>query len=219
MHGRGRASKVVDLIHLQQNGLHHIVADQLESWVSKMMNNILLPPCEEVVDHDHIVPPCYQLVHEVAPHKPGPTSDHDPLPPLPDLCRNPRHRAVARLGDPGKGVGRRRVGEVGSEREGSAGTGVVGAEAGEGRLDDEEAGANEDPDEDEEKALLAEHVMEGPRERSRVLESFGRVGRRRLEAARHLLVPAPVVHARLLVQLLHHHAQPQTNPHSLFNGL
>lgn len=52
------------------------------------------------------------------------------------------------------------------------GAGFGCAEAGEGRLEDEEGRADKDPHEDEEEALLSKEVMEGAGEGSRVLDDF-----------------------------------------------
>lgn len=54
--------------------------------------------------------------------------------------------------------------------------GLGWAYAGERGLDDEKRGADENPDEDEEKTLLSEEVVDGSGERSGVLDGFGGVG-------------------------------------------
>lgn len=59
--------------------------------------------------------------------------------------------------------------------DGGGGAGLGWAEAGEGGLDDEECGADENADEDEEKPLFFQEVVEGSGERSGVLEGFGGV--------------------------------------------
>ncbi|GER43504.1 acyl-CoA N-acyltransferases super family protein [Striga asiatica] len=112
MHGRCRAGQVVDLIHLQQNRLHNIMPDQLEPRIPEQMHHVLFPPREEIVDHDHVVTPGDQLIHQMAPDK----------------------------------------------------TGTAG-------------GADEYADEDEEEALLAEDVVEGSGEGSRMFHGFWGVGR------------------------------------------
>lgn len=54
--GRGRASKVVDLVNL-----HHIVSDELEPRVPKVVHDVVFPAGEEIISY-----------------KPGPTSHQDP---------------------------------------------------------------------------------------------------------------------------------------------
>lgn len=56
MNGRGRASQVVDLIHLKKYRLDDVVADELKPRIPKAMNQIFLSPGEEIIDDNHIVP-------------------------------------------------------------------------------------------------------------------------------------------------------------------
>lgn len=147
-----RAGKVVDLIHLQEKRLHHIVADELEIGVPEVMHQVLLPPREEIVHHDDAVPPLDQAVHQVATHEPRTASDHDAEPlPLqtqrhlcpdePPLQRRPvpavhrRHRELP--------------GAVNHE------AGVVAGRRGGGGREGEEDGDQSHPDEHEKEALLA----------------------------------------------------------------
>ena len=51
--GRG-TSQVVDLIHFQEQLLHHIMPDELEVGLANEMCHILLTACEEVVYADHL---------------------------------------------------------------------------------------------------------------------------------------------------------------------
>lgn len=95
--GRGRAGQVVDLVDLQEQRFHHVVADQLELGMPEVVHQVLLPPREEVVDDDHAVPSLDQPVNQVRPHESGTSRYHDPhrLPPQPQ--RNlppgrPRHQ-------------------------------------------------------------------------------------------------------------------------------
>ena len=78
MHRRGRASEVVDLVNFQENRLDNVVPDELKPGVPEMVHQILLPPREEVIHHDHAVPSLDQTVHEVATHEAGPTSHQNP---------------------------------------------------------------------------------------------------------------------------------------------
>lgn len=176
MNRGGRASQVVDLIHLQKNRLDDVVSDELEPGVPKAVHQVLLPAGEEIVNDDHIVPSIEKLVDEVAADESRPTGDHDPRSPPsdpgwnpPDLAESPwvMGRGLAVMG-----------GGQGAWDDGGRGGGGVGlgwAEAGEGRLEDEECGADENADKDEEEPLLFQKIVEGSRERSRVLEGFGRV--------------------------------------------
>lgn len=71
------------------------------------------------------------------------------------------------------------------------------AEAGKGGLEYEECGADEDPDEDEEEALLSEEVVDRSGKRSGMFECF-----RGVCTGRFVIVVA-VIDARLLMELLH----------------
>lgn len=198
MNRRCRASQVVDLIDLQQNRLHNIMSNELKPRILKMVDNVLLPPREEVIDHDHIITPGDELIHEMAPHESRPAGDDDPQPPPRDRGRDAAI-PVDELGDDGRDlISLRQLGGD-LERSGDQGAGLRGAEAGERGLEDEEGGADEDADEDEEEALLPEEVVDGSGEGSGVLQGLGGVGGR--FGGGDLLVAA--VDARLLVELFH----------------
>ncbi|GLT71057.1 hypothetical protein SLA2020_431000 [Shorea laevis] len=78
MHRGGRASEVVDLVNFQENRLDDVVSDEFEPGIPEVVNQVVLPPREEVIHHDHAVPSLHQTVHEVAPHEAGPTSHQNP---------------------------------------------------------------------------------------------------------------------------------------------
>lgn len=78
MNGRGRASEMVDLIHLQQKRLNDVVSNKLKPRVSKMVHHVLFTPSKEIINDDHAIPSSNQTVHEVATDEPGPTGDHNP---------------------------------------------------------------------------------------------------------------------------------------------
>lgn len=78
MHRRGGAGEVVDLVNFQENRLDDVVPDELEPGVAEVVHQVVLPPREEVIHHDHAVPSLHQTVHEVAPHEAGPTSHQNP---------------------------------------------------------------------------------------------------------------------------------------------
>lgn len=72
------ASKVIDLINLQQNRLNDVVSNELKPRVPKMMNQIIFPPREEIVNHDDLIASINQLINQMATNEPGPTGDHKP---------------------------------------------------------------------------------------------------------------------------------------------
>lgn len=166
---------MIDLIHLQENRLHNIVTNELEMGVPKMMDHIVFPASEEIVNHNHIVPSGDELVDEVTPHEASPAGHHDPQPPVPEPHRDPPNLAGPEIVP---GMRRDPVAHGGRTRREGSGYGGVGlgrAYAGEGRLEDEECGANQDTHEDEQQPLLPEEVVDGSGEGSGVLEGFGRV--------------------------------------------
>lgn len=183
---------MINLIHLKQNRLHHIMPQQLEPRIPKMVHQVLPPPGEEVVDDDDIVPPLQQLVDQVAPHEPGPAGDHDPerLPAeaLGDPVRG------ARAGDGRVGVGLPASDGVG-EAEGELGEVGGGGEVEEGGLEEEEGGGDEDTDENEEEALLPEEVAHRAGRAVELAREGRGLGRHR--GGGEILVAA-VVQARLL---------------------
>lgn len=92
MHRRGRASEVVDLVNFQENRLDDVVSDEFEPGIPEVVNQVVLPPREEVIHHDHAVPSLHQTVHEVAPHEAGPTSHENPQGlPLQPQWHSPTH--------------------------------------------------------------------------------------------------------------------------------
>ena len=52
--GGGRAGQVVDLVHLQQYGLHHVVSDDLEVRLAYQVLDVVLGAREEVVQTYHL---------------------------------------------------------------------------------------------------------------------------------------------------------------------
>lgn len=92
MHRRGRACKVIDLIDLQQDRLHHVVSNHLKIGIPVMVHHVLLPPGEEVIDHDHAVSSLDQSIHQMASDESGSTCYENPqalsLQPQRDLAPN-----------------------------------------------------------------------------------------------------------------------------------
>ena len=124
---------------------------ELEPRVPEQVHQVLLPPGEEIVDDDHVVPSLDELVHEVATDETGSAGHHDPQPSPADPDGDPADLGavddvVAASGQP-----------IGSRDEGP---GLGGPEAGECGLDDEEGGPDEDADEDEKEPLLSQEVVD-----------------------------------------------------------
>ena len=79
---------MVNLINLEENRLNHVVTNELKPRIREQVNQILLPPREEVIDHDHFVSPPYQLINEMTPDESSSTGDDDPQPPRSDTDGN-----------------------------------------------------------------------------------------------------------------------------------
>lgn len=160
MHRRSGTREVVDLIHLEENRLNDVVANELEPRVAEEVHQVLLSPGEEIVNDDDVIPTRDELVDEVAPDEARAARDNDPRPSAVDPDGDP-----ARAG-PGQPIEARAGKEVGCLR---------WAYAGECGLYDKKRGTDENPDEDEQKTLLSEEIVDGSREGSGVLDGFGRV--------------------------------------------
>ncbi|KAK4392211.1 hypothetical protein Sango_1998900 [Sesamum angolense] len=188
MHGGGRASQMVDLIDLQQNRLDNIMSNQLEPGIPKQMHHILLPPGEKVINDDDIIPSGDQLIDQMTTDEAGTTGNNDPLPFTPNTDGDSPHptgisiiiiytkRIVKIVAKGVVGSGKSIQGMVVVVSGNVGGAGIGGREDGEGGLDDEESGADQNADEDEEKALLLEDVSEGSGEGSGWFKGFGGVG-------------------------------------------
>jgi hypothetical protein len=55
MHGRGKASQIVDLVRLEIQREGHIVADELEAGMGMHMVDVALGSGEQVVNAQHLV--------------------------------------------------------------------------------------------------------------------------------------------------------------------
>lgn len=200
---------MVDLIHLQQNWLDNIMPNELKPRIPKQMHHILLPTGKEIIDDDHIITSGDKLIHQMTPNETGASGDNNPLPLAPNPNRHSPHtigELIIITSSGVIGIITRGIGAIAVSDDGitfpscnPGGARIGRGEDGEGGLEDEEGGADENPDEDEEEALLLEDVVERSGERSRVLEGFGGVGRGLGEG--HFLVFAGA--GGLLVQLLH----------------
>ncbi|CAN1135367.1 hypothetical protein LINPERHAP2_LOCUS8797 [Linum perenne] len=89
MNRRRRASQVIDLIYLQQYRLHNVVTNQLKPRVREQMNQIVLPPSEEIINHNYLITARNQLIHEMAPDESSSTGDHNSQPPTAKIRRYP----------------------------------------------------------------------------------------------------------------------------------
>ncbi|CAN6829665.1 unnamed protein product [Brassica oleracea] len=79
---------MVNLINLEENRLNHIVTNELKPRIREQMNQVLLPPREEVINHDHLISPPDKLINEMAPDESSSTCHHDPQPPPSDTDGN-----------------------------------------------------------------------------------------------------------------------------------
>ena len=77
--GRGRARQVVNLVHLQEKGMHDVVAQQLESLVAEQVLDVAPASGEEVVNANEVFSTSQELLAEVASQKSCPTGDEDGL--------------------------------------------------------------------------------------------------------------------------------------------
>ena len=83
MHRRGRASEMVDVVDLQHERLHDVMADELELRVTKVVHHILLPSREQIVHHNHSVAAQDELVDQMAPYESRPARHNNPQRPPP----------------------------------------------------------------------------------------------------------------------------------------
>lgn len=153
---------MVDLIDLEKNRFNDVVANELEPRVPEEVHEVVLPPGEEIVNDDDVVAARDELVDEVAADEAGPAGDDDP-----EAAACDPDGDAARAGNGGEAAQAR-----GSREES---TGLGWAHAGERGLDDEKGGADKDPHQDEQQPLLSQQVVDGSRQRSRVLYRFGGV--------------------------------------------
>ena len=65
MHRRGGAGQVIDAVHLQQDRLDDVMADQLEAVVVHQVDDVVLAAGEEIVQADHVVTLTEQAFAEV----------------------------------------------------------------------------------------------------------------------------------------------------------
>ncbi|CAH9120914.1 unnamed protein product [Cuscuta epithymum] len=154
MDGRSRTGQVVDLINLEQNGLHNIMANELKPGISEMVHHVLLPPGEEIINDDHVVTSLNQLIDQMAAHESSSACDHNPHPPPPNPYRNPADPGAIHATYPERGI-RRNCFPFRDMKRVRSGHLRSGAEMGKARLYDEESGANEDTNEDEQKPLFS----------------------------------------------------------------
>jgi hypothetical protein len=75
--GRSGTGQIVDLIHLQVNGVDDVMADELEAWIAHQVQDVGLASREEVVQAQDIVPLGEETVTEMRAEKSGTTGDED----------------------------------------------------------------------------------------------------------------------------------------------
>mmetsp|Transcript_53738 Transcript_53738/g.92436 ORF Transcript_53738/g.92436 Transcript_53738/m.92436 type:complete len:322 (-) Transcript_53738:200-1165(-) len=75
----GGAGEVVDLVDLDEDGVHHVPDNHLKRGVADPVLHVFLAPREHVVQHDDLVALHHEAVHEVGPHEAGAPSDEDTL--------------------------------------------------------------------------------------------------------------------------------------------
>ena len=85
---------MVNLVHLEHDGLDDVVDDQLEVGVPQPLVHVALSAREHVVHHDHLVTRKHQAVNEVAADESG-ASGHQDAHPL--VVREDLHGAEACL--------------------------------------------------------------------------------------------------------------------------
>lgn len=178
MNGRGRTSQVIDLIHLQKYRLDDVVADELKPWVPESVHQIFLPPREEIINNNYIVPSVEKLIDKVAADESSSTCDDNPRPLLWDPGRDPANLALIPgiLSEGGHLIVIGQAGGVGPGKGGGGGgVGLGWAKTGEGRLEDEECRPDENTDKDEEEPLFFKEVVDGSGEGSVLFEGLGRV--------------------------------------------
>ncbi|WVY96439.1 hypothetical protein V8G54_028590 [Vigna mungo] len=151
-----RTSEMVDLIHLQQQRLHDVVPDELESRVPKVVHDVLLPSSKEIVHHDNTVPSGNQPIHQVRTYETRATCHDDPESFPFNPQRNLPHRMHPRRDAV---VVRRKLGLALEVRDRERLVGDGGRGGGRGGDECEEDGGDEDSEEDEEESLLTEHVV------------------------------------------------------------
>ena len=60
MHRTGGAGQIVDLVHLQENGIDNVVPQQLETRMIYQVPDVLLATRVEVIQADYLVTRCHQ---------------------------------------------------------------------------------------------------------------------------------------------------------------
>ena len=72
MYRRGRTCQVIDLIHLEHYGLDDVMPDELKLWISQLMLNVCLAPCEKVVKANDLTVFFNEISQRWDPRKPAP---------------------------------------------------------------------------------------------------------------------------------------------------
>lgn len=125
---------MVDLIDLEQDRLDHIMPDQLKSWITEMMHQIIFPSREEIINDNDAVSSGEQLIDQMASDESSATCDNDPKTRFLEICGDP----------PGEVERRELLRARDKKRRGS----LIGGERREG-MQEEEGRGDEGAEEDE----------------------------------------------------------------------
>lgn len=82
MNRGSRASKVIDLINFKKDGFNNIMSNELEVGVTKVVQQVLFPSGEEVINDDDIVTAFDETVNKVASDETCTAGDQNPVLPL-----------------------------------------------------------------------------------------------------------------------------------------
>lgn len=167
MNRRRRTGQMIDLIDFKQNRFNNIMSNELKPRIAKTVNKVFFPPGKEIINNNNLITPLKKLIHQMTADKSSSTSNNNPLPTTSDSNRNSPGLSTESSGET--------MSVRSSQNSGGEATSVMRCDAGESRLQYEESGADQDTDENEEKTLLSEDVVDGSGERSGVLECFGMV--------------------------------------------
>ena len=74
MDGGSWAREMVNLVHLEENWLNHVVSDQFEFSVAQVLDDIGSSSCKEVIEAEHIVPLLQQAIAQMRTNKARTTS-------------------------------------------------------------------------------------------------------------------------------------------------
>src|SRR4051794_10396537 len=101
MNRRSGTGEIVDLVHFEEDRVHHVMPHDLEARVREMMRDIASRTCEEVVQADHLGALGDQAIAQVAAQEPGAAGYKDSFPSqierTPNRNGNTRSRRCSRM--------------------------------------------------------------------------------------------------------------------------